>query len=96
MTEYLPEGVEYLLYADYLKIFRSVSSIHDVKMIQEAIDGISKWCVENRMLHSPTKCFVLKSARCSVYTLDSLPLPDKTVARDLGESLERPWCHCFN
>lgn len=85
IRHYIPTGVQYLIYADDLKIYCPVNSDSDYLILQSAIDGVHRWCSENGMLLSPHKCLALKScADNRQYHIDGVPLPVRDFTQDLG------------
>jgi hypothetical protein len=38
-----------LLFADDLKIYRSISNVDDCKLLQHDIDSVQNWCLDNSM-----------------------------------------------
>ena len=76
-----------LLFADDLKIYRSISSTHDAFLLQSDIDTIHKWCQDNCLPLNISKCKVLhlgpKNAQHPYYFSDSVLTPVNQV-NDLG------------
>jgi len=85
IANYIPAGVRYLIYADDLKIYCPIVSENSHKLLQTAVDGVSRWCLHNGMLLSPSKCVVLKHGFDTLeYMLNGQLLPSETITRDLG------------
>lgn len=80
----LPEGVNYKLYADDLKIYGPSGSAQDREMLQAAVDGTAAWCLENNMKISISKCMVLGFKTPHSYILNGELLPVAHVTKDLG------------
>lgn len=83
-----------LLYADDLKVFRTVSSVIDCLALQQDIDKINEWCVLNGMVVNSSKCKVISFTRSVApithdYTFDSHGLDRVTSIRDLGLLIDR-------
>ena len=70
---YIPAGVEYLIFADDLKIYCPITSDTSRQLLQKAIDGVSRWCGANGMLLSTQKCMVVKSSNDSHLYYIQLP-----------------------
>lgn len=88
ISHYIPKSIDYLLYADDIKLFGPVRDEKEKLVLQAGIDGIAKWCVENHMIVSTPKCAVLHSKLSSPskadYILNGEPLPCTQTIRDLG------------
>ena len=54
---------DYLLYADDLKIFKSIRSTSDSLSLQKDLDSLWKWSLENRLPFSIGKCHFLSFSR---------------------------------
>lgn len=52
-----------LLYADDLKLFKSIKSIEDCTRLQNDIDTVSKWCIENVLYLNVSKCKIISFTR---------------------------------
>ena len=50
---------EFLLYADDLKIFRSIRGFDDTASLQHGIDEPQKWCQNNKLKLNIEKCLVI-------------------------------------
>lgn len=53
-----------LLYADDLKIFKSLNSINDCRLLQEDLNNVSNWCMINRLHFNISKCNILSFFMC--------------------------------
>ena len=85
---YIPSGVEYLVFADDLKVYRPITSDSSRLLLQEAVAGVIRWCSENGMIISTQKCMVLKSSPDETrYYIDGSPIPDTQYVRDLRVTL---------
>ena len=85
INKFLPENIRYLVYADDLKIYCPILSDSCHLLLQSAVDGVSRWCHENGMLLSPTKCVVLKYGFDHLeYHMNGSTLPSADTTRDLG------------
>lgn len=87
-------SVEYLLYADDLKMFLRIESVEDAAAVQSNLDGLSEWCTANRLHLNIDKCRVLTFSRKSSdiifnYTIDSNRLTRCTSFKDLGVTFDR-------
>ena len=82
-----------LLFADDLKIFRSVSNIYDCQLLQTDINSVVDWCKDNNLDLNIKKCLVFSLFRTSSciqhnYCIDSIKLTRVTVIKDLGIILD--------
>lgn len=78
-----------LLFADDLKIYRRVDNTTDVRLLQDDIDRLSRWCDCNGMSLNVKKCFILRFTKkkkplTRTYNINGHKLQDATVSRDLG------------
>jgi hypothetical protein len=81
--------VQYLLYADDLKLFRVVENEMDCQILQDNIDLLQSWCVENSLKLNSSKCNIIsfsrKRNRITVdYCLNGDPLSRVSEINDLG------------
>jgi hypothetical protein len=60
ISEAISEGTELVLYADDTKIWREILSDNDQKILQNDIDSLYKWSVENMMQFHQDKCKVVR------------------------------------
>lgn len=85
----IPSGVNYLLYADDLKLYTRIASSTDVTRLQLAIDAVTTWASDSRLTLSESKCAVLKTKPCDiVYTVNGIALPNVNKMRDLGVTID--------
>lgn len=80
---------ECLLYADDLKIFRTVSNLQDALLLQADIDRLSSWCDSNCLSLNVSKCFCMSYSKCKTkfmfnYNIDNCPLQYVDYISDLG------------
>ncbi|XP_060802241.1 uncharacterized protein LOC132902173 [Amyelois transitella] len=80
---------ECLLYADDLKIFKTIENTNDCKLLQRDLDTISNWCKEKLMNLNIGKCFVITfTNKCNKivvdYTIENQVLKRCNVVKDLG------------
>lgn len=78
-----------LLYADDLKVFKTVKNFSDASMLQNDLNALSTWCDQNFMRLNVSKCFVITFTRkinkvTFEYSLNNEVLERKHVAKDLG------------
>jgi hypothetical protein len=52
-----------LLFADDLKIYRSISDVDDCKLLQHDIDSVQNWCLDNGMKLNLSKTTVISFTR---------------------------------
>lgn len=81
--------VNFLLYADDLKIYCEVESSLDCVKLQESLDLIYSWCQDNHLPLNASKCNVMSYSRKNItltheYTLDGSILNRPYVIKDLG------------
>ena len=79
----------FLMYADNLKIFRTISGASDVNLLQSDLTRFEQWCCVNRMRLNTTKCVLLRSHRAvcgipSTYLLCNTTLSEVEEVVDLG------------
>lgn len=77
------------MFADDLKIYRTITSTDDNCLLQNDLNNILKWCDINCMLINAQKCFHIKFTRKKVphsfdYLLDSNAVTEVNEIRDLG------------
>lgn len=80
---------ECLLYADDLKIFKTIENTNDCNLLQRDLDTISNWCKEKLMNLNIGKCFVITfTNKCNKivgdYTIENEVLKRCNVVKDLG------------
>lgn len=78
-----------LLYADDMKLFRTISDTGDCLALQRDIDAVSEWCTRNHLDLNISKCFTITfttrhSATLYNYTIKGQHLKRSEVAKDLG------------
>lgn len=83
------KNCKFSLFADDLKIFRTVKTTTDIQQIQDDLDRVNTWCKHNGMIMNPKKCFHIKYTRKqnlvkSSYVLSGEQLSEVTEIRDLG------------
>ncbi|KAJ0180561.1 hypothetical protein K1T71_003965 [Dendrolimus kikuchii] len=83
----------FLMYADDLKIFKEIFTIQDCIKLQDDLNSLSDYCVENKLYLSINKCksisFSKKTNKIDfTYSLCSNPLEKVTVIKDLGIFLD--------
>ena len=59
MFEQVSDGTDIALYADDTKIWRKIVGWSDHIILQQDIDALQKWAVENKMKFHPDKCKVV-------------------------------------
>jgi hypothetical protein len=87
------DGVEVLLFADDLKIYRSVRDIRDCELLQRNIDALGEWCDLNKLCLNTKKCQVMRFHRIKLpilfnYRLNVQSLESVRIIRDLGVTLD--------
>ena len=79
----------FLMYADDLKIFRTISGASDVEQLQVDLGRFEQWCTVNRMKFNTAKCVIQRSHRAvngipSCYWLGDTNLTVVADVLDLG------------
>lgn len=80
---------DYLLFADDLKIFMPIQSVDDQMLLQEDVNNLSQWCVENKLNLNIDKCcsisfFKMNKKFISSYHIDNKVLRSVSSIKDLG------------
>jgi hypothetical protein len=83
------EDVEFLLFADDIKLYRCIRCERDCLALQGALDGLSEWCRRNRLFLSVAKCQYISFTRNRdkinfSYQIDGVNLDVVKEVRDLG------------
>ena len=78
-----------LLYADDLKIFTSITSFKDCYDLQQDLNELQKWCVNNKLNLNINKCRIVtftkkQSPILFPYSMNATPLTRQSSVRDLG------------
>ena len=77
------------MYADDLKVFRTISGSIDVELLQADLSRFEQWCIANRMQLNTGKCVLFRTHRAvsgipSTYTLGDTTLTAVAEVLDLG------------
>ena len=86
----LPEVIRHStvkLFADNIKLYKSVTSPVDFTLIQEDLNALNDWCKLNSMFVNHQKCFVLhyfSKSSTYHYFLGDTPVSSADSVRDLG------------
>lgn len=78
-----------LLYADDMKIWRTIESQSDGLSLQAEINSLLQWSIDNKMKFHPSKCKVIRSTmkrepiNCQ-YTMNGIDLELSDSEKDLG------------
>ena len=80
---------EFLLYADDLKIFKSVKSVNDCTILQTDLNLVQEWCDVNGMDLNVNKCCTMTFTRkndpiCFLYDIGNRSLQRVGEFKDLG------------
>jgi hypothetical protein len=51
------------MFADDLKIYKTIKNLYDVQVLQKDLDNIVEWCVDNGMILNPSKCVHISFTR---------------------------------
>lgn len=78
-----------LLYADDLKIYKTIGNLSDTQSLQSDLNTVETWCSDNQMYLNVKKCFVISFTNkvhkvLFDYKLGEHNLERKATARDLG------------
>lgn len=81
--------VDYLLYADDLKLMWPISSYNDCLVLQNAIHTVSKWCSDNKLQLNIDKCQIISFSRklntiTFNYEIQKIYLQRSEQVNDLG------------
>jgi hypothetical protein len=81
--------VDYLLYADDLKLFSRIHNMHDCIELQSHVDLVSDWCSRNKLVLNKDKCISVSYSRehdiCRFdYKIDNHTLSSRSSTKDLG------------
>lgn len=81
--------VEFLLYADDLKVYRCISDEIDCEDLQSKLSSLENWCRVNLLSLNISKCkkisfFKIKNPISYKYELDNIVLQDQNEIMDLG------------
>jgi hypothetical protein len=74
---------EYLLFADYIKIYRAVKSPQDCKLLQSDINATQGWCIANCMKLNISKTKVISFPRKTNVLIHDYELCQFSI-KDLG------------
>ena len=80
-------GSKCLLYADDLKVWRTVQTHEDAVALQQDLDALNKWSVKNYLPINPAKCSAMvigRSQEQPQYTFNGLGIVTVKSVRDLG------------
>ena len=82
-----------LMFADDVKIYRSVTSVSDSLLLQDDISNFHLWCCMNRMDLNVRKCNIMTFTRSPApmifdYVLNGVILERQDEIRDLGITLD--------
>lgn len=85
------EGIEteYLLFADDIKLFDTITQQCDGAPLQRSLNNIEAWCADNCMSLNLTKCNIMSFTRCNNvaivdYRLGGVSLARCQLVKDLG------------
>lgn len=85
---------KHLLYADDLKIFKSIHSIQDCIDLQEDLTHLQRWCDHNCLHLNLRKCMVITYSRKKInkilfdYSIDTIYLMRVESIKDLGVTFD--------
>jgi hypothetical protein len=81
--------VEVLLFADDLKLYKSIKSTEDCDVLQNNLHSLNSWCKKNKLHLNIAKCQVIRFHRTRTqnfynYKIDGIVLECVSNLRDLG------------
>lgn len=84
---------KFLLYADDLKLYKTISNVSDCISLQEDLNRLSTYCTDNKLNLSIPKCNTItftnkKNVVTFSYNICNIPLSKVTSLRDLGVQLD--------
>lgn len=87
------QNCRYSLFADDLKIYKTVESTNDAQLIQKDLDQINAWCDANGMIVNTKKTYHIKYTRkkkslSTIYKLNLETLEEVKEIRDLGVMMD--------
>lgn len=88
------EGVHALLYADDIKIFKTINNFSDCEALQNNLELLNEWCISNRLPLNLKKCNVMSFTRRTSmitypYGIDDCILERQTTFNDLGVTFDQ-------
>ena len=104
VSNFVTSGSSFLSFADDLKMFRAIRSSADPLLLQEDLNGFSRWCITNMMDLNIKKCFKISFYRLTSpvefpYEIGGLNLQVEKSVRDLGVELDNKMAfsnHIYN
>ena len=89
IVEEISPNTNVLLYADDMKIWRTIRSQSDGILLQREIDSLSQWSINNKMKFHPSKCKLIRSTMkrnpiSYTYTMNGIDLELSESEKDLG------------
>ena len=78
---------ECLVYADDIKIWRTLTSDADVTILQDDLSRVASWLADHGLQANPTKCacmHIQPGSTVATYTLSGVPVRTTSCERDLG------------
>ncbi len=79
------------LFADDLKFYSIVNTLHDALKFQSLLDSIVLWCSSNKLVINVKKCFVLHLGSKNehyLYGIGGCLIPESRLVKDLGVYVE--------
>lgn len=82
------KNCSFLMFADDLKLYRKISSPEDIIMLQNDVNNLYQWSVDNNLALNIDKCSCISFSKNlqtqNIYTLNTVPLKYVTSIKDLG------------
>ncbi|CAG9814258.1 unnamed protein product [Phaedon cochleariae] len=87
------ENSHHSIYADDLKIFKSISTLTDSQLLQRDINNLQNYCVTNYLSLNVKKCHYIRFSRLPIeinflYNIDNKSLSKVEVLKDLGVMID--------
>lgn len=85
--------VNYLLYADDLKLYSEIQTIADCERLQKALESVSEWCISNCLPLNISKCNVMTFSKKInylhfEYVMDGIIIQRPNYIKDLGVTFD--------
>nr|CAH7748267.1 unnamed protein product [Callosobruchus chinensis] len=87
---------QFLLYADDLKLYKTIENLTDCKKMQCDLNMLTDYCTRNDLLLNITKCYSItftkkKNIIPYTYQINNININSVSEIRDLGVTLDSKW-----